>query len=106
MDEIVTVDTDHICAAVQDIFEDTRSIVEPAGALAVAGIKRWAEDNGVQNKTLVALNCGANMNFDRLRHIAERAAVGEEREMLLAAEIPLAFAVGGAYHSGSPQSLG
>ena len=88
VDEIVTVDTDHICAAVQDIFEDTRSIVEPAGALAVAGIKRWVEEHGATGKTLVALNCGANMNFDRLRHIAERAAVGEEREMLLAAEIP------------------
>lgn len=88
VDEIITVDTDHICAAVQDIFEDTRSIVEPAGALAIAGIKRWVEENDVRDKTLVALNCGANMNFDRLRHIAERAAVGEEREMLLAAEIP------------------
>ncbi len=88
VDEIITVDTDHICAAVQDIFEDTRSIVEPAGALAVAGIKRWTEENDVHGQTIVALNCGANMNFDRLRHIAERAAVGEEREMLLAAEIP------------------
>ena len=88
VDEIVTVDTDHICAAVQDIYEDTRSIVEPAGALAVAGIKRYVEDTDTRGQTLVAINCGANMNFDRLRHVAERAAVGEEREMLLAAEIP------------------
>ena len=88
VDEIVTVDTDHICAAVQDIYEDTRSIVEPAGALAVAGIKRHIEETGATGRTFVALNCGANMNFDRLRHIAERAAIGEEREMLIAAEIP------------------
>lgn len=88
VDDIITVDTDHICAAVQDIYEDTRSIVEPAGALAVAGIKRYVETHNLSDRTLVAINCGANMNFDRLRHIAERAAIGEEREMLLAAEIP------------------
>ncbi len=88
IDEIITVDTDHICAAVQDIYEDTRSIVEPAGALAVAGVKRHVETTKAADRTFVALNCGANMNFDRLRHIAERAAIGEEREMLLAAEIP------------------
>lgn len=88
VDEIITVDTDHICAAVQDIYEDTRSIVEPAGALAVAGIKQYVEREACVSRTLVALNCGANMNFDRLRHVAERAAIGEEREMLLAAEIP------------------
>ncbi len=88
VDEIITVDTDHICAAVQDIYEDTRSIVEPAGALAVAGAKQYVETAGVTGRIFVALNCGANMNFDRLRHIAERAAIGEEREMLLAAEIP------------------
>lgn len=88
VDEIVTVDTDHICAAVQDIYEDTRSVVEPAGALAVAGAKQFVARNEVRGLNLVALNCGANMNFDRLRHIAERAAIGEEREMLLAAEIP------------------
>ena len=88
VDEFVTVDTDHICAAVQDIYEDTRSIVEPAGALAVAGVKKYVELSAVSGKTFVTLNCGANMNFDRLRHIAERAAIGEEREMLLAAEIP------------------
>ncbi|MDX1482656.1 MAG: threonine ammonia-lyase, biosynthetic, partial [Woeseiaceae bacterium] len=88
VDEIITVDTDQICAAVQDIYEDTRSIVEPAGALAVAGAKRYVEERNLRDRNLVALNCGANMNFDRLRHIAERAAIGEEREMLLAAEIP------------------
>ncbi len=88
VDEIITVDTDHICAAVQDIYEDTRSIVEPAGALAVAGIKHYVEREVCTSQSLVALNCGANMNFDRLRHVAERAAIGEEREMLLAAEIP------------------
>ena len=88
VDEIITVNTDHICAAVQDIYEDTRSIVEPAGALAVAGIKQYVEREACVSQSLVALNCGANMNFDRLRHVAERAAIGEEREMLLAAEIP------------------
>ena len=88
VDDIITVDTDHICAAVQDIYEDTRSIVEPAGALAVAGLKHYVESSGDKGKTFIALNCGANMNFDRLRHVAERAAVGEEREMLIAAEIP------------------
>ncbi len=88
VDDIVTVDTDQICAAIRDIFEDTRSIVEPAGALAVAGAKRYLADNETQNETFVVINCGANVNFDRLRHIAERAAVGEQREMLLAVEIP------------------
>jgi threonine dehydratase len=88
VDEIITVDTDQICAAIRDIFEDTRSIVEPAGGLAVAGAKKYAAAHGLENKTLVTVNCGANVNFDRLRHIAERAAVGEQTEMLLAAEIP------------------
>jgi threonine dehydratase len=88
VDDIVTVDTDQICAAIRDIFEDTRSIVEPAGALAVAGVKRYLADNNIQDETFVVINCGANVNFDRLRHIAERAAVGEQREMLLAVEIP------------------
>ena len=88
VDDIVTVDTDQICAGIRDIFEDTRSIVEPAGALAVAGAKKYLADSGIQNKTFAAINSGANVNFDRLRHIAERAAVGEQREMLLAVEIP------------------
>lgn len=88
VDEIVTVDTDQICAAIRDVFEDTRSIVEPAGALAVAGVKKYIQDNGVIGGKYVVLNCGANVNFDRLRHIAERAALGERRELLLAVEIP------------------
>jgi len=88
VDEIITVDTDQLCAAVQDIYEDIRSIVEPAGALAVAGIKQYVANTRATDQTLVAVNSGANVNFDRLRHIAERAAIGEQREMLLAAEIP------------------
>ncbi|NIA26841.1 MAG: threonine ammonia-lyase, biosynthetic [Desulfobulbaceae bacterium] len=88
VDEIITVDTDQICAAIRDIFEDTRSIVEPAGGLTVAGVKKYIADNKLENQSFVTINCGANVNFDRLRHIAERAAVGEQTEMLLAAEIP------------------
>lgn len=88
VDEILTVGTDQICAAVRDVYEDTRSIVEPAGALGVAGLKVWVDRHGARDLTLVSINCGANVNFDRLRHIAERAAVGEQREMLLAVEIP------------------
>jgi threonine dehydratase len=88
VDEIITVDTDHVCAAIQDIFEETRSIVEPAGGLAIAGAKKYIADNDVSNQDLVAICCGANVNFDRLRHIAERAAIGEEKEMLIAVEIP------------------
>ncbi|MBT8087964.1 MAG: threonine ammonia-lyase, biosynthetic [Gammaproteobacteria bacterium] len=88
VDEIITVDTDQACAAIRDIFEDTRSIVEPAGGLSLAGAKKYVAANGLVDKTLVTINCGANVNFDRLRHIAERAAVGDQAEMLLAAEIP------------------
>ena len=88
VDEIVTVDTDQVCAAIRDIFEDTRSIVEPAGGLAVAAAKKYTSEHGISGKTLVTISCGANVNFDRLRHIAERAAVGDQTEMLLAAEIP------------------
>ena len=88
VDEIITVDTDHVCAAIQDIFEDTRSIVEPAGGLAVAGAKKYIVDNDASDQDLIAICCGANVNFDRLRHIAERAAIGEEKEMLLAVQIP------------------
>ena len=88
VDEIVTVDTDQICAGIKDIFEDTRSIVEPAGALAVAGVKKYIAEHEENDKAFVVINCGANVNFDRLRHIAERAAVGEQQEMLLAVEIP------------------
>ena len=88
VDEFITVDTDEICAAIRDIFEDTRSIVEPAGGLSVAGMKKYVATHGVRGQSLVTINCGANVNFDRLRHIAERAAVGEHTEMLLAVEIP------------------
>ncbi len=88
VDEIVLVNTDQICAAIQDIFEDTRSIAEPAGALAVAGIKRYVARDGLHDQRYVAINSGANMNFDRLRHIAERSDLGAGREALLAVEIP------------------
>lgn len=88
LDEIILVDTDAICAAIKDIFEDTRSIVEPAGALAVAGAKAYIERDGVQGQTLVAINCGANMNFDRLRHVSERSELGERREAIIAVAIP------------------
>jgi threonine dehydratase len=88
VDEIITVDTDQICAAIRDIFEDTRSIVEPAGGLSVAGAKKYIADHQLDGKNFITINCGANVNFDRLRHIAERAAVGEQTEMLLAVEIP------------------
>jgi threonine dehydratase len=88
VDEIVLVSTDEICAAIQDIFEDNRTIVEPAGALAVAGIKRFVAREDWRGRTLVAINCGANINFDRLRHVAERADIGAQREALFAVEIP------------------
>ncbi len=88
VDEIVLTDTDEICAAIQDVFEDTRSIVEPAGALALAGLKQYVAREGWRGKRLVAINSGANMNFDRLRHVAERADIGGEREALLAVVIP------------------
>jgi len=88
VDEIVLVDTDEICAGIQDIFEDTRSIVEGAGALAVAGLKKYCALNQWTGKRLVAVNSGANMNFDQLRYVAERSDVGQAREVLLAVEIP------------------
>jgi threonine dehydratase len=88
VDEMVCVDTDEICAGIQDIFEDTRAIVEPAGALAVAAAKKVIAREGWSGKRVVAINCGANMNFDRLRHVAERAELGEQREALLAVQIP------------------
>ncbi len=88
VDEVVLVDTDEICAGIQDIFEDTRAIVEGAGALAVAGIKKYCALNQWKDKRLVALNSGANMNFDQLRYVAERSDVGQAREALLAVEIP------------------
>jgi threonine dehydratase len=88
VDEIVLVDTDQICAAIKDVFEDTRAILEPAGALAIAGMKHWIAQNKVQEKTLVAIACGANMNFDRLRFVSERAEIGEQREAVFAVTIP------------------
>ena len=86
--EVVTVDTDAICAAIKDIFDDTRAVAEPAGALALAGLKAYAERGPVGAGALVAINSGANLNFDRLRHVAERAEIGEGREALLAVTIP------------------
>lgn len=87
VDEIICVSTDEICAAIKDIFDDTRSIMEPAGALAVAGLKKYVEREAISKQTLVAINSGANMNFDRLRHVAERAELGEQREALLGVTI-------------------
>jgi threonine dehydratase len=88
VDEFVTVDTDAVCAAIKDVFVDTRSIVEPAGALAVAALKQYAARQRKKGQTYAAILCGANMNFDRLRFVAERAEVGEEREALFAVTIP------------------
>src|SRR6185295_15059936 len=87
VDEIVLVDTDATCAALKDVFEDTRSILEPAGALAIAGVKAWVERHRPKDRTYVAIACGANMNFDRLRFVAERAELGEAREAILAVTI-------------------
>ena len=88
LDDVVTATTDEICAAVKDIFDETRAIAEPSGALALAGLKRYVEDRGLSGESLVAIASGANVNFDRLRHIAERAEIGEHREALLAVTIP------------------
>jgi threonine dehydratase len=88
VDEFMLVDTDAVCAGIKDVFVDTRSIVEPAGALAVAAIKQYVAEKKTRGETYVAILCGANMNFDRLRFVAERAEVGEEREALLAVSIP------------------
>ena len=88
VDDYVTVDTDAVCAAIKDIFVDTRSIVEPAGALGVAAIKQYVATHKTRGQTYAAILCGANMNFDRLRFVAERAEVGEEREALFAVTIP------------------
>ncbi|MGB3766691.1 MAG: threonine ammonia-lyase, biosynthetic [Phormidesmis sp.] len=88
VDEVVLVNTDDTCAAIKDVFEDTRSILEPAGALAIAGAKAYVEREGIQGETLIAIACGANMNFDRLRFVAERAELGERREAVFAVTIP------------------
>jgi len=88
VDEIVLVDTDATCAALKDVFEDTRAVLEPAGALSVAGLKAWQERHRVKDRTFVAIASGANMNFDRLRFVAERAELGERREAIFAVTIP------------------
>ncbi|HWK74522.1 MAG TPA: threonine ammonia-lyase, biosynthetic [Povalibacter sp.] len=88
VDEVILVSNDEICAAIQDIFEDNRAIVEPAGALSVAGIKKYVARENCRERTFVGINCGANMNFDRLRHVVERADIGGYREALIAVEIP------------------
>ena len=88
VDEVIVVSTDELCAAIKDIYDDCRSIVEPAGALAIAGMKQYVKQRGVSGKSMVAINSGANINFDRLRHVAERAEIGEQREALLGVTIP------------------
>jgi threonine dehydratase len=88
VDDIVLVDTDAVCAAIKDVFEDSRAILEPAGALAIAGMKAWVAQRQTHDKTLVAVACGANMNFDRLRFVSERAEIGEQREAVFAVTIP------------------
>ncbi len=88
VDDFVVVDTDAVCAAIKDVFQDTRSVLEPAGALGVAAIKQYVAQHKLKGKTMVAITCGANMNFDRLRFVAERAEFGEQREALFAVTIP------------------
>jgi threonine dehydratase len=88
VDDYVVVDTDAVCAAIKDVFQDTRSILEPAGAMGVAAIKQYAAEHKAKGRTYVAITCGANMNFDRLRFVAERAEFGEQREALFAVTIP------------------
>ena len=88
VDKVITVSNDEICAGIKDIFEDTRSIAEPAGAASVAGLKKYVAENNVSGQTFVAIACGANINFDRLRYISERTEIGEQREAILAVTIP------------------
>lgn len=88
VDDVICVNTDEICAAIKDIFDDTRSIAEPAGALGIAGMKKYVDQEQIQNQCLIAIHSGANINFDRLRHVGERAQVGEHREALLVVTIP------------------
>ncbi len=88
VDDYVLVDTDAICAAIKDVFQETRSVLEPAGALALAGAKQYAQDHQLKGRTLITIACGANMNFDRLRFVAERAEVGESREAVFAVTMP------------------
>lgn len=89
IDEVVLVSTDELCAAIKDIYEDTRAIVEPSGGLGVAGLKKYVQSGkGSEEDVLVAINSGANMNFDRLRYVSERAQIGEKREAVIAVTIP------------------
>ncbi len=88
VDDVITVSTDEICAAIKDIFDDTRSVAEPAGALAIAGLKKYVEQNKSKGQSLIAIESGANVNFDRLRYVAERTLVGEHKEILLAVTVP------------------
>lgn len=88
VDQVVTASTDEICAAIKDIFDDTRSIAEPAGALSLAGLKKYVQEHGLKDKTLIAIDSGANTNFDRLRYISERTEIGEKREAIFAVTIP------------------
>ncbi|ODC04751.1 PLP-dependent threonine dehydratase [Terasakiispira papahanaumokuakeensis] len=88
VDDVITVNTDEICAAVKDIFEDTRAVSEPSGAVSLAGLKKYVEQTGIEDEHLVCINSGANTNFDRLQHIAERTELGEKREAILAVTIP------------------
>ena len=88
VDEVILVSTDEICAAIKDVFDDTRTTAEPAGALSVAGMKRYVKEREITGQSLIAINSGANINFDRLRHVAERAEFGERREALFAVQIP------------------
>ena len=88
VDEVVTVSADEVCAAIKDIFDDTRSVTEPAGALGIAGIKKYVEERKINNQTLLAIDSGANINFDRLRYVSERAELGEKREAIISVTIP------------------
>jgi threonine dehydratase len=88
VDQVITVTSDEICAAIKDIFDDTRSIAEPAGALALAGLKKYVAETAARDQTLIAIDSGANTNFDRLRHISERTEIGEKREAVLCVTIP------------------
>ena len=88
VDDVITISTDEMCAAIKDIFDDTRSIAEPAGALALAGLKKYIESSGARGQTLLAIDSGANTNFDRLRYISERTEVGEKREAIISVTIP------------------
>jgi len=88
VDEMITVTTDETCAAIKDVFEETRTMLEPAGALGLAGLKKYIAENEIENKQIIAISSGANINFDRLRHVAERAEIGEKREAILGVTIP------------------